>query len=1277
VLTTWKHNLVVFTLKINTLLLKIEPRNLSNDYTRLQSSAYGTNFNAYSGTGNAHSIAANRLSYLLDFHGPSWAVDTACSSSVVATHLACQSLRHRECRLALVGGVNLILSPDLTITFSADQMLSPSGRCKTFDADADGYVRGEGCGIVVLKRLSDAERDGDNILAVIKGSAINQDGRSNGLTAPNSHAQQAVIRQALANARVTAQEINYVEGHGTGTPLGDPIEFNALKEVLMSGRFPEQPCYIGSVKTNIGHLEAAAGIAGLIKVVLALQHQQIPPHLHLNALNPHIAIADTPLSIPTELIPWSSTQKLAGVSSFGFGGTNAHIIVEEYPTEQTSEVFADERPQHLLTLSAQNEPALQALANAYVTYLKSHPLISIADICFTANTGRTHFSHRLAFIADSPESLQEQLSAVNSETIELMSTQIPSGGQQPQLAFLFTGQGSQYVGMGHQLYQTQPAFRRTIDRCDAILRAYLKQPLLEVLYSLTTPESEEQSLLNETAYTQPALFALEYALAELWQSWGIKPDIVMGHSVGEYVAACIAGVFSLEDGLKLIAARGYLMQTLCDKGDMLVLSVDENKAAAIIKPFAPDVSIAAINSPENVVISGRHETIDTIMAALSTDENIKTKLLPVSHAFHSSMMEAMLTEFERVAAEITYVKPSIPLCSNVTGQLATDEIATPIYWCRHVRQPVRFATNMETLYQQGYELFLEIGPKPSLLGMGRMCLPDGVGTWLASLREGQADWQALLQSLSELYVRGVPIDWSGFDQDYPRCKIPLPTYPFQRQRYWIEAAMPSQPNFFKKPGFSHPLLGQQVYSAILKNKEILFESNLQPNCPTFLAHHRVFQTTIFPAAAYLEMAVAAGRTILKSEQIILEEVVIQQALILSDNEVKTLQLILTPTESLAYSFEIFSLKGDAEPEWTCHVSGKVLVGQPDSNPIDLAALQTQCSEEISITDYYQQYRDEQGIDYGSNFQAIEKLWRNSGESIGRIQLPDALVFEATDFFLHPVLLDAGFQTLAAAFPNDDKKETYIPVSLERLHFYRQPDLSLWSAVTIRPVNDSKPQFLLADLRFLTDDGKLIASVEGLKIQTVSRQSLLALTQEEFWRDWLYEIEWQPQARPELPADYREASASGKMWLILADSQGIAQQLAALVRAGGDNCILVLPGKIYEQIAPQTFRINPISPADFQHLLVDAVELTHQPLAHVVHLWSLDAADTNALTVIDLEMAQSNGCGSTLHLVQAIVKQTLSQPPSLCLVTQGAVAISNSPFTTSLNLRYGAWEKLSL
>ena len=756
------------------------------DYSMLLSKEGLADINAYNGTGNALSIVANRLSYILNLRGPSVVTDTACSSSLVALHFACRSLQSGESNLCLVGGASLMLSPEPFITYSHARMMAADGRCKTFDASADGYVRGEGCGVVVLKRLSDAKRDEDNILAVIKGTAVNQDGLSNGLTAPNGPSQQAVIRQALENAGVTPAQISYVEAHGTGTSLGDPIEVKSLKAVLMQGREKDQPCWLGSVKTNIGHLEAASGLASLIKVVLSLQHQEIPAHLHLKQLNPLISLEGTTFSIPTECQPWSAQDKrrLAGISAFGFGGTNCHVILEEAPIPSLSPSLSPSPtpPLHLLTLSAKNENALRELAQRYADFFTTHPEVSVADVCFTANTGRSHFDQRLALVAESPCQLRQQLEAfaADKETAGLVSGKVQSKKRQ-KIAFLFTGQGSQYVGMGHQLYETEPIFRQALDRCDKILRSYLEQPLLKVLY----PAPGTSSPLDETAYTQPALFALEYALFELWKSWGIEPAVVMGHSVGEYVAACVAGVFSLEDGLKLIAERARLMQALPQDGEMVAVFANEAQVTAAIQPYAQEVSIAAINGPQIIVISGKCEAVQEAIATLKA-EKVKAKKLTVSHAFHSPLMEPMLTAFERVAAEIAYSLPKIKLISNLTGELATDELANPEYWCRHVRQAVRFAAGMETLHQQGYEVFLEIGAQPTLLGMGRYCLPEGVGVWLPSLYQGQKDWQQILQSLGALYVRGVAVDWSAFDRDYPRRRLQLPTYPFQRQRYWAD-----------------------------------------------------------------------------------------------------------------------------------------------------------------------------------------------------------------------------------------------------------------------------------------------------------------------------------------------------------------------------------------------------------------------------------------------------------------------------------------------------------
>jgi len=899
----------------------------SYDYGILLSREF-SHVNAYNGTGNAFSIAANRLSYFLNLHGPSLTIDTACSSSLVAVHLACKSLQQKESELCLVGGVNLILSPYLTLIFSQAQMMSNDGRCKTFDAQADGYVRGEGCGVVVLKRLEDALRDKDRILAVIRGTAVNQDGLTNGLTAPNGISQQAVIQKALENAEVKANQISYIEAHGTGTALGDPIEVRSLKALLMKNRRPDQPCWLGSVKTNIGHLEAAAGIAGLIKVVLSLQKEAIPPHLHFEKLNPYIKIANTPLSIPATLQKWprGKERRLAGVSSFGFGGTNCHIILEETPTQN----FIGnpiERPHHLLTLSAKNEQALRDLAQKYQDFLTANQQLSLADICFTANTGRSHFDHRLAIVSTSITHLCQQLSnfVADVKNTDLQSGKI-STKKEPKIAFLFTGQGSQSLDMGRQLYETQPTFRKTINQCNEILRPYLDQPLLSVLYP---DQTVEETQINETLYTQPILFALEYALFQLWKSWGIEPALVMGHSLGEYVAATVAGVFSLEDGLKLVAKRAYLMQSLPKNGKMLAIIADVAKVQSAIQADQKNLAIAAINGPKNVVISGREDVISAISSTLKV-EGIKTKILPVSHAFHSPLMEPILDEFATIAAEISYAQPYVPLISNVTGQVIKDEITTPQYWVNHLRQTVKFAESIQTLHQHDCDILLEIGPKTTMLSMARHCLPENNLLYLPSLQPGQEDWQQLLHSLRQMYLQGAKINWTEFDRDYPRNKVTLPTYPFQRKRYWIETdhRPVNQPSSWQLQNQTkeHPLLGYRLKDLANLPNTYIWEVEVDQEYLLHFPDNQIAEKVIMPHTAYIKIALAATEAALDIKCQHLTDFQIYQPLILSAKGDQKIQFILSAETQQKLSFSAYNYQihqPSNSPKWTLYATTQI------------------------------------------------------------------------------------------------------------------------------------------------------------------------------------------------------------------------------------------------------------------------------------------------------------------------------------------------------------------
>ena len=1216
----------------------------TSDYANLFEFA---DIDAYMSTGNSFSAAVGRLSYVFGLQGPCMPVDTACSSSIVAIHQACQSLRNRESHMALAGGVNLILSPVAAIALSKLRVMAPDGRCKTFSDDADGFGRGEGCGVIVLKRLSDAIADRDRILALIRGSAVNQDGKSGGLTVPNGLAQEAVIRRALEKGRVSPEAVSYVEAHGTGTPLGDPIEVQALGAVFGQSHSKERPLVIGSVKTNIGHIESASGIAGLIKIVLALQHREIPPHLHLTTPNSRIPWAELPIVVPSECTPWVSPEgpRIAGVSAFGYSGINAHAVLEEAPDLPREAAAPDDRPVHLLCLSARDEAALADLAARFSSRLEALLAADLGDACHTAATGRTHFSNRLAIVAGTVEQARERLAALRrGEAVSGTARGYVERPGSPEVVFLFTGQGAQYPAMGRRLYQTQPTFRKVLDECDEILRPLLDQSLLSVLFAA------QGSHLNQTGYTQPALFALEYGLAALWRSWGVEPAAVLGHSVGEYAAACVAGLFSAEDGLKLIAERARLMQALPQRGAMEVIFAAEAAVSEAIAPFATQVAIAALNGPENTVISGEAEGVRAVVERLRA-AGISSQPLTVSHAFHSPLMDPMLDPLEKKAESIRHATLQIDLISNLTGKpLEDDPDRMPGYWRRHAREPVRFAEGIRSLRERGHRIFLEIGPSPTLLGMARKCISAGECVFLSSLRRGSEDWNVMLESLGVLYTRGMDVDWKGFDKDYSRRKVALPTYPFQREHYWLEnpRSQSAAPVNTLPAGPSWPLAGRPLRSAL---KEILFDSRIALGSLPYLNDHRVFGMPVVPAAAFLEIGLEAATEVLGPGPAVLEQVVIHEALLLGE-EALTVQTVFAPDGQASGLFRVYAGAGGPRSSWRLHASGSVKRAEiPISQTQgDLESLRGRCTEEIPAADYYSALR-ERSLEYGPSFQGIDQLWRGHHEALARLRLAPGLEADAGRYRVHPTLLDACLQVIAAATTGQGNGDVYLPLSVDRLALRDAPGTTVWCHAEVRAPEGSNRETLVADFRLLDESGRQLAEMEGLRLKRASRPALMRSMQlNDSSADparWVHELRWVPVPRPE--SSRMPAGSKPGVWLIFCDEAGAGAGLADLLEVRGDKCLRVFQGSGYDA-APAGIRIDPRQREHFERLLR---EQTGGDLRGIVYLWKM----------VEPEVPGTSNCpelGSAivLHIVQAIAKMHFPSPPRLWLATRGAQMVDD-------------------
>ena len=1113
---------------------------------------------------------AGRVSFVLGLTGPAKAVDAACASAMVAINDAVADLQQGRANLAIAGGVQAILNGRIYELRADAMMLSPDGQCKTFDASANGYVRAEGCGVVVLKRLSDAEADGDRIWAVIRGSVVNHGGTGVGLTVPNTPALEQVMEDALFQAGVDPLEVDYVEAHGTGTAVGDPIELNAVSSVYGSGRDARDPLLIGSVKTNVGHLESAAGVVGLIKAALVVRRGIIPKHLHFHDPNPAVDWDRMPLRVTSETMDWPGRPgrpRVAGVNCFGISGTNAHLVVQEY---RGANGAADEggllaagswqsvqvslpatlghlplpdqalqpRQARLLPLSGKSEAALRESAGRYLSWLDeradqpaleeadAEPLLS--DMAWTAGVGRSHFDRRAGVVFRDAASLRRQLEALAE------SGDVSGPGDAGKVAFAYTGQGSQWVGMGRELYETEPVARAVLDRCESVVRAERGASLLDVMFGRGGAEGE----LGDTAWEQPALYALGCALTALWSTVGVRPAVVVGHSIGELAAAQAAGVFSLEDGMRFACARGALMSGMADGAMAAVFAPSARVAAAVEAHNTVSAGVGLSISGDNgthQVVSGPVEEIEAISRNFEA-EGIRVRRLNTRKAFHSALVEPILPALEESLEGVAFASPSLTVVSNLTGRpVEAGQTLDGSYWRRHAREAVAFARGVESLAELGVDLVVEIGPRSVLAPMALSAWPESAGTpapAVVSTLSPPSDDPAsprgggdFAEAVAGAYEAGLPIRFEGLFAGEARRRIAVPGYPFQRRRHWLEA--PRR----RVLGAGHPLLGSRHETA---RGEVTFETELFPSDPEWLDDHRVFGRVVAPGALYGAMAVAAARAERRGAAAV-EDVQLHNALVFTEEDSgdgksepgRRMQLVLDADDPLASRrFQLFSKGGDEE--WMMHVEGRV---SPDGSPpeaagrIDLDSLKARLSP-MDVADYYRA-RAGTGVELGPSFRTLRRAWSTPGEALGEVSFPEGLGSNALD--VHPLVLDGCFQVVGAArdLTGPHGSVTYLPFGWERcwLTTGRLPDQVLChvrlneGSVAAEANADETPEVLTGELRIYDPQGRLLGGLSGYTVKRATRAALLSTV--EGVNDLLYEVVWRERALPPgmPPADF--------------------------------------------------------------------------------------------------------------------------------------------------------------
>lgn len=1201
----------------------------------------------YTNTGGFRGVAAGRISYAFGFEGPSVAVDTACSSSLTAVHLALQSLQAGESDLALAGGANVILHPAFSIGFSSANMLSPDGRCKFGGARANGFVRSEGVGLVVLKPLRRALEDGDRIYAVIRGSAANNDGASGGLLmTPSRLGQERLLRAAYRTAGIAPAQVQYVEAHGTGTAIGDPIELGAISNVLGAKRALENPLWVGSAKTNIGHTEAAAGVAGLIKTALALQRRKIPASLHCDPPSAKVAWGELGLRVVSRRRRWPRRGEpaAAGVSSFGIGGSNVHVVLTRASATRRS------RPRRteglFLPLSARSQGALRELSRKYSRFLREAE--DFGDVCYTASARRTHHPHRIAVVAGCGERLGEALReyAEGGQPCEVLRpTAAEPHGAARRIAFVFSGQGSQWHGMGRSLLEQEPVFRDSLRRTAAFIERELGLRLEDELYG-----SSNGGRLERVDVIQPSIFAVQVALAELWQSWGVRPDAVVGHSMGEVAAARVAGILSLADASRIVCQRSRIVQERSPRGAMAVVELSPEEAGRWVEGRGNRVSVAAQNSERETLIAGDPEAVADLCNELGA-AGVFARAVKVDYASHSSQMDALLGPLGRAIGRVRARRGGVPLYSTVTGNIATSESLTTGYWKRNLREPVLFGPSLRRAIGDGCRTLIEISPHPVLLNAIRENLREGGGgTAIGSMHRERTERPSLLEGLGQLYANGLVPDWRGLYRRRGRC-VGLPTYAWQRSRFWIDGAGAAEPAAARRRVIrsrarareAHPLLEKHLRLAEEKDAHY-WELELGGGTPARFADHRIGDTAVFPAAGFVEMALAAAEEAFGEGAHTVEEMRFERLLPLDGPDAGRLQLTMRRSLGNRVAIRFLSSRGGAGSEWTLHATGSIRLSEPaprvDSMGAEFARIRARAANELSADEHYAAMRRRRLV-YGDAFRGVAHVWRRRRGVIAEIQVPKSISCEIASYRIHPAVLDAGFQSLIAALPGPSES-TFLPVSLARFRVLGELKEIAWAHTTLR--EEPGPNGgVVGDLRLYGEDGRLLADAEGLEVKAIDEPLY------ERSRRLIYELSWPRAERRKAVLD--QAAQPGT-WLVAGSGAGIEEALRTALTSRGERCLMVRSGAAFAPGSSERFEVRMNDRGDWKRVL-EGTGGNGRKVRGIVYLGGVAASDADAKPSGPLTPAAWTPSVHAAQLIRALIERPETLSGSLWLVTRRA------------------------